>query len=96
MSKKKGNKKNQDFDDDFEEKKVSNDSHDLTSKSKGKGKKRGKGNAGDWSDSEDDAPKKTHHSDEEDIPKPAAKKSQKKGNSIILTHTYIFIHTYLY
>lgn len=80
MSKRKGNKKNQDLDDDFEEKKTVNDTHEVTSKSKGKGKKKGKGNAGDWSDSDEgDTQKKVHVSDDEDIPKPAAKKSQKKG-----------------
>lgn len=81
MSKKKGNKKNQDFDDDFEEKKtITNDTHEVTSKNKGKGKKKGKINAGDWSDSEEgDAQKKVVVSDEDDVPKPAAKKSQKKG-----------------
>uniref|UniRef100_A0A2A4JHX9 ATP-binding cassette sub-family F member 1 n=1 Tax=Heliothis virescens TaxID=7102 RepID=A0A2A4JHX9_HELVI len=83
MSKKKGSKKNQDFDDDFEEKKtISNDSHEVTSKSKGKGKKKGKSNAGDWSDSEEgDHQKKVLASDDEDVPKPAAKKSQKKAKN---------------
>lgn len=80
MSKKRGNKKNQDFDDDIDEKKtVSNDIHEITSKSKGKGKKKGKGPVGDRSDNEDEVPNKAHVSDEEDIPKPAPKKSQKKG-----------------
>ncbi|XP_047033065.1 ATP-binding cassette sub-family F member 1 [Helicoverpa zea] len=83
MSKKKGSKKTQDFDDDFEEKKtLSNDSHEVTSKSKGKGKKKGKSNAGDWSDSEEgDHQKKVLASDDEDVPKPAAKKSQKKAKN---------------
>lgn len=80
MSKKRGNKKNQDFDDDLEEKKtVSNNSHEITSKSTGKSKKKGKGPAGDRSDNDDEVPRKVHVSDEEDIPKPAIKKSQKKG-----------------
>lgn len=73
MSKKRGNKKNQDFDDDLEEKK---DSHDITSK-KGKGKKKGKGD--DGSDEEKETPARVHMSDEEDFPKPASKKLQKKG-----------------
>ncbi|XP_028178977.1 ATP-binding cassette sub-family F member 1 [Ostrinia nubilalis] len=82
MSKKKGNKKNQDFDEDLDDKKVAaSDTHEITSKSKGKGKKKGKGNAGDWSDSEEDIPKKVPASDDEDVPKPAAKKSQKKGKN---------------
>lgn len=82
MSKKKGNKKNQDFDEDFEEKKtITSDSHEVTSKSKGKGKKKGKSNAGDWSDSDEDVPKKVVASDDEDVPKPAAKKSQKKAKN---------------
>ncbi|XP_075987252.1 ATP-binding cassette sub-family F member 1 [Anticarsia gemmatalis] len=83
MSKRKGNKKNQDLNDDFEEKKtVTNDTPEVTSKSKAKGKKKGKGNAGDWSDSDEgELPKKVQVSDEEDIPKPAAKKSQKKGKN---------------
>lgn len=80
MSKKKGNKKNQDFEDDLDEKKtVPSDTHEVTSKSKSKGKKKGKGNAGDWSDSDEDVAKKMPASDDEDVPKPAAKKSQKKG-----------------
>lgn len=80
MSKKRGHKNNQDFSDDLEEKKtVGNDSHEITSKSKGKGKKKGKGPAGDRSDSEDEVPIKGHASDEEGFPKPAPKKSQKKG-----------------
>lgn len=82
MSKKKGNKKNQDFDEDFEEKKtITSDSHEVTSKSKGKGKKKGKSNAGDWSDSDEDVPKKVVASDDEDVPKPAAKKAQKKAKN---------------
>ncbi|KAL0895923.1 hypothetical protein ABMA27_011937 [Loxostege sticticalis] len=82
MSKKKGNKKNQDFEDDLDEKKtVPSDTHEVTSKSKSKGKKKGKGNAGDWSDSDEDVAKKMPASDDEDVPKPAAKKSQKKGKN---------------
>ncbi|KAG6465275.1 hypothetical protein O3G_MSEX015042 [Manduca sexta] len=74
MSKKKGNKKNQDFEDD-----LAKDTQDITSKGKSKGKKKGKG---DWSDSEEDnIPKKVQLSDEEDVPKPAAKKAQKKGKN---------------
>lgn len=81
MSKKKGNKKIQELNDDVEEKTtVTNDTHEVTSKSKGKGKKKGKGHAGDWSDSDGgDIPKKVQVSDDEDVPKPASKKSQKKG-----------------
>ncbi|CAG4925674.1 unnamed protein product [Colias eurytheme] len=80
MSKKKGNKKNMDINDDFEEKKpVAND--DITSKSKGKGKKKGK-EVADLSDGEGgDTVKKVHVSDEEEEIKPAAKKSQKKGKN---------------
>lgn len=85
MSKKRGNKKNQDFDDDLDEKKtVASDSHEITSKNRGKGKKKGKGPAGDRSDSEDEVPTKRLASDEEDIPKPAPKKSQKKGIFMLL------------
>ncbi|XP_037302819.1 ATP-binding cassette sub-family F member 1 [Manduca sexta] len=74
MSKKKGNKKNQDFEDD-----LAKDTQDITSKGKSKGKKKGKG---DWSDSEEEnIPKKVQLSDEEDVPKPAAKKAQKKGKN---------------
>ncbi|XP_034841184.1 ATP-binding cassette sub-family F member 1 [Maniola hyperantus] len=76
MSKKRGNKKNQELDEEFEEKKSSNDTHDITSKTKGKGKKKGKGNK----DSDDeDTVKKPQISDEEDVPKPV-KKSQKKAS----------------
>ncbi|XP_026323496.1 ATP-binding cassette sub-family F member 1 [Hyposmocoma kahamanoa] len=75
MSKKRGSKKNQDLD-DFEEKKM--DNHDITSK-KGKGKKKGKGD--DGSDEEKETPVKVHMSDEEDLAKPAPKKSQKKGKN---------------
>ncbi|CAH0405829.1 unnamed protein product [Chilo suppressalis] len=80
MSKKKGTKKSQDYEEEFEEKKV-NDTHDITSKTRGKNKKKGKGNAGDWSDSDEGVPKKSFKAEEDDIPKPAAKKSQKKGKS---------------
>ncbi|XP_004928585.1 ATP-binding cassette sub-family F member 1 [Bombyx mori] len=80
MSKKKGNKKNQDLDDDFDEKpSVVNEKTELTSKNKGKGKKKNK--TGDCSDSDEENIKKVPVSDEEDVPKPAAKKSQKKGKS---------------
>ncbi|CAB3236943.1 unnamed protein product [Arctia plantaginis] len=83
MSKKKGNKKIQELNDDVEEKTtVTNDTHEVTSKSKGKGKKKGKGNAGDWSDSDGgEIPKKAQVSDDEDVPKPASKKSQKKAKN---------------
>lgn len=84
MSKKRGNKKNQDLDEDFEENKsvASNDTHEITSKVKGKGKKKGKGKYGDQSDDEPakgDHQKKAPGSDDEDTPRPATKKSQKKG-----------------
>lgn len=87
MSKKRGNKKNQDFDDDFEEKKI--DSHDITSK-KGKGKKKGKGD--DGSDEEKETPVKVHMSDEEELPKPAPKKSQKKGKLKSADQLSLIIH----
>ncbi|XP_041973878.1 ATP-binding cassette sub-family F member 1 isoform X2 [Aricia agestis] len=74
MSKKRGNKKNQDLEDLEEKKALSVESQDITSKSKAKGKKKGKGNV-DVSD--DDEILKNKFSDEEDIPKPV-KKSQKK------------------
>ncbi|XP_045760337.1 ATP-binding cassette sub-family F member 1 [Maniola jurtina] len=77
MSKKRANKKNQELDEEFEEKKSSNDTQDITSKTKGKGKKKGKGNK-DLSDDEDIV-KKPQISDEEDVPKPV-KKSQKKAS----------------
>lgn len=82
MSKKRGNKKNQDIDDELEEKKVN--SHDITSK-KGKGKKKGKGD--DWSDEEKEAPAKVQLSDEEDVSKPVPKKSQKKGKHLFIMLT---------
>lgn len=75
MSKKRGNKKNQDLDDEFDDKKNLNESQDITSKSKGKGKKKGKGK--DLSDDEE-VKKKPQISDEEEEVKPV-KKSQKKG-----------------
>ncbi|XP_049886786.1 ATP-binding cassette sub-family F member 1 [Pectinophora gossypiella] len=74
MSKKRGNKKNQDLDDAFESKKAEN--QNITSK-KGKGKKKGRGD--DFSDEEADVPQAVVVSDDEDVPKPAAKKSQKKA-----------------
>lgn len=76
MSKKKGTKKNADFDDEIEEKPKA---AEVTSKGKGakadKKKGRGKG------DSEDEAPpvKRTVDSDDEDGSKGASKKNQKKG-----------------
>lgn len=87
MSKKRGNKKNQDVDEEFDEKpKIinnENNQNQVTSKkdkpkSTKKGKK-GKKNDGDWSDDEKfDVETKKEESDEE-FAKPAAKKSQKKG-----------------
>lgn len=88
MSKKRGNKKNQDFDDDFEEKpKIGNSEKDskkeVTSKSdkakQTKKGKKGKKDDGDWSDDDKyDIKLKKEDSDEE-FTKPVAKKSQKKG-----------------
>ncbi|CAF4783697.1 unnamed protein product [Pieris macdunnoughi] len=77
MSKKKGNKKNLDLDEDFEDKKsVANDA--ITSKTKGKGKKKAKDVVD--SDAEGDV-NKAHISDDEQDVKPASKKSQKKGKN---------------
>ncbi|KAJ2946553.1 hypothetical protein O0L34_g12607 [Tuta absoluta] len=73
MSKKKGNKKNLDLDIDIEEKMVP--SQEVTSK-KLKGKKKGKGD--DWSDEEEPVTTNAVVSDDEDVPKPATKKSQRK------------------
>ncbi|KAG7304034.1 ATP-binding cassette sub- F member 1 [Plutella xylostella] len=84
MSKKRGNKKNLDLDDDFDDKKKNSlaDTHEVTSKSKGKAKKKGKGKSDDWSDSEEQSKKEVGKqmpvSDDDDVPKPASKKSQKK------------------
>ncbi|XP_053600969.1 ATP-binding cassette sub-family F member 1 [Plodia interpunctella] len=78
MSKKKGNKKNLDLDEDLDEKSVPNESRDITSKTKGKGKKKGKG---DWSDNEDEIPKKSVEEDEQNCPALSAKKSHKKGKN---------------
>lgn len=87
MSKKKGNKKNFDLEEDFEGKK--NDNVEVTSKTKSKTKKKGK-NAGDWSDNEDaDVSKNAHVSDDEDVPKPAAKKSQKKGTGYGISSVFL-------
>ncbi|XP_063633209.1 ATP-binding cassette sub-family F member 1 [Cydia splendana] len=83
MSKKRGGKKNQDFDDDFEEKStVGNNISEITSKAKGKGKKKAKGKA-DFSDSDEGGKgdPKGHLSDEEEVRQPAMKKSQKKGKN---------------
>lgn len=78
MSKKKGNKKNLDFGDDFEENKTVDQTSDITSKGKGKAKKKSKINI-DTSDIDDgDIPKKSNISDDEPEVKPV-KKSQKKG-----------------
>ncbi|CAG5042001.1 unnamed protein product [Parnassius apollo] len=80
MSKKKGNKKVQDFDDELDEKQDRNDSNAITSKSKVKAKKKGKVNA-DLSDTEEvDIVKKTIHSENEDEVKPT-KKAQKKAKN---------------
>ncbi|XP_063393606.1 ATP-binding cassette sub-family F member 1 [Cydia fagiglandana] len=83
MSKKRGGKKNQDFDDDLEEKStVGNNISEITSKAKGKGKKKAKGKA-DFSDSDEGGKGdlKGHLSDEEEVRQPAMKKSQKKGKN---------------
>ncbi|XP_061382855.1 ATP-binding cassette sub-family F member 1 [Danaus plexippus] len=78
MSKKKGNKKKVELDDDFEATKNVIETPDITSKSKGKGKKKSKA-VNDFSDGDDgDNLKKAPLSDEEDLPKPV-KKSQKKA-----------------
>lgn len=82
MSKKRGKKI--DVDGELEDNKsvISTDTQDLTSKAKGKGNKKGKGKHVDNSDDEHvkgDHQKKTPVSDEEELPKPTAKKSQKKG-----------------
>lgn len=83
MSKKKGNKKKVELDDDFEETKNIIETSDITSKSKGKGKKKSKA-VNDFSDGDDgDNLKKAPLSDEEDLPKPV-KKSQKKGKKLYL------------
>ncbi|KPJ06717.1 ATP-binding cassette sub-family F member 1 [Papilio machaon] len=79
MSKKKGTKKNQDLDADFEDKRLE-ESHDITSKNKGKNKKKGKTNA-NISDEELDTNKKNIASDDEEEVKPGTKKSQKKGKN---------------
>lgn len=81
MSKKKGGIKTQDLDNDIEEKSgaIAN-TQGITSKAKGKSKKKGKGKA-DFSDSDEGGKGdlKNHLSDDEMVPQPAAKKSQKKG-----------------
>lgn len=78
MSKRKGQKKNQDLD-EFEEK---IDDQEVTSKSKGKAKKKGKGNAGDGNNSDEGGlHNKLTASDEEDVSKLAVKKSQKKAKN---------------
>ncbi|CAH0722373.1 unnamed protein product, partial [Brenthis ino] len=85
MSKKKGNKKNLDFGDDFEESKTQDQTSDITSKGKGKGKKKSKINI-DTSDIDDaDIPKKSNISDDEPEVKPvkkSQKKAKKKGGDI--------------
>lgn len=83
MSKKRGNKKNLDVDDDFEEKKLSNDTSEITSKSKVKNfKKKGKVHV-EVSDGDDGDVKKSQISDEEEELKPV-KKSQKKGSLLVI------------
>ncbi|VVD03638.1 unnamed protein product [Leptidea sinapis] len=77
MSKKKGNKKNVDFDDELEEKPKLNE--EVTCKSKAKGKKKGKRIEDDIDDDEI-VIKDSQISDEEEL-KPAPKKSQKKGKN---------------
>ncbi|XP_023950462.2 ATP-binding cassette sub-family F member 1 isoform X2 [Bicyclus anynana] len=80
MSKKRGNKKNQDLDEDMETKKPLNDTPDITSKSKGKGKKKGNKGNKDFSDDEEIGKKpQPQMSDEEEEVKPV-KKLQKKAN----------------
>ncbi|XP_044728958.1 ATP-binding cassette sub-family F member 1 [Chrysoperla carnea] len=87
MSKKKGNKKNQDFDDDFEENSKSSvhskNEDEITSKggkakiskkSKGKGKK-----DDDWSDDEDTKKSKKSLPESNDVDTKSNKKSAKKG-----------------
>lgn len=76
MSKKRGNKKNIDVDDDFEDK-LSNDTSEITSKSKVKNKKKGKVHI-EVTDGDDRDVKKSQISDEEEELKPV-KKSQKKA-----------------
>ncbi|KAL4706831.1 hypothetical protein ACJJTC_010065 [Scirpophaga incertulas] len=80
MSKKKG-KKITALEDEYEENKINtNDSQDITSKGKIKHKKKVKGKAGDWTDSEEETSKKNVVSDEEDTSK-SVKKSTKKGKN---------------
>ncbi|XP_068628387.1 ATP-binding cassette sub-family F member 1 [Battus philenor] len=79
MSKKKGTKKNQDFDDEFEDKRMASDSVDITSKNKGKSKKKAKANS-NLSDSEEvDVSKKTAVTENEENLKSA--KVPKKGKN---------------
>lgn len=84
MSKKRGNKKNQDIDDDFEESTKINvedtDKKQVTSKpAKGKSAKKGKGKKdNDWSDNDEKFDIKKAGDSEDEFTKPAAKKSQKK------------------
>ncbi|XP_037047997.1 ATP-binding cassette sub-family F member 1 [Bradysia coprophila] len=78
MSKKRGNKKNQDFDDDFPDDEAASQTTEITSKSKGKGKKGKKGNVKDTDSADgDDAVKVTEDQDEV-IPQ---KKDKKKGKA---------------
>lgn len=90
MSKKRGGKKNQEFDDDFEQK---NENQEVTSKSKAKSKKKGKGNAGDDYESDDgNTVRKVEVSDEEGVPQPVKNKKQKKGKYVTYNNpsSYIF------
>lgn len=91
MSKKRGNKKNQEFGDDFEEPaKVTaheNDKNQLASKGpKGKAAKKGKGKGkrDDWSDDDEKSHILTKKDvvDSDDEVKPVSKKSQKKGRRV--------------
>ncbi|CAH2068382.1 unnamed protein product, partial [Iphiclides podalirius] len=79
MSKKKGNKKNKDFDDVLEEKRSIIDTTDITSNSKVKSKKKVKVNA-DLSDNEElgQTNKIDAIADTEEDAKPVTKKTQKK------------------
>lgn len=87
MSKKKGNKKNEDFDDDFDSKPklTSKEGNDITSKPPQSKSKKGKGNKdGDWSDDESTVSKSKKPADVDGIntkltAKSKAKKVKGKG-----------------
>lgn len=85
MSKKKGNKKNKNQDDDWEEPAISvpgkEEKTEITSNpGKSKAGKKGKGKKkDDWSDDENDKDKDLQVVDEESIPAPVSKKNQKKS-----------------